>query len=64
MSHDQVEESTSAMKGTTEDEFEPRDVALEPDSHTVNIDTERDKYQQDTEVVDINAPEDLIQHLR
>jgi len=32
----QVEESASVTNGTTEDDFEPRDVALKPDSHIVN----------------------------
>ena len=36
-------------KGTAEDDCEPRDVALEPDSRTVNTDTERNEHQ-DTEV--------------
>jgi hypothetical protein len=33
------------MKGTTEYDFEPHDVAFEPDSHTVNTDTNRSAHQ-------------------
>ena len=47
----------ASAKGTAEYDCEPRDVALEPDSHTVNTDTEWNEHQ-DTTVVDINAPEE------
>ena len=50
----QVEES---VKGTAQDDCEPCDVTLEPDSHTVNTDTEWNEHQ-DTAVVDINSPEE------
>ena len=33
------------MKGTTEYAFEPHDVAFEPDSHTVNTDTNQSEHQ-------------------
>ena len=47
----------SVMKGTIEDECEPREIASEPESQTVNTDTERNG-RQDTAGVDINAPEE------
>jgi hypothetical protein len=56
----QVEDSTGVQgdaKGASKDDVEPRDVALEAATHTVNTDTEQDEHQ-DTEVVDINAPEE------
>ena len=45
------------MNGAAEDDIEPRDVALRPESRTVNTDSEQDDYQ-DTEVVAFNAPEE------
>ena len=53
----QVEDSASVAKGAADDDIEPRDVALRPESRTVNTDSEQDDYQ-DTEVVDFNAPEE------
>ena len=56
----------SVMKGTTEYDFEPHDVAFEPDSHTVNTYTNQSEHQ-DTEVVDIlrqRRSTHLIQQLR
>ena len=37
--HAQVEESASVTKGAAEDDIEPRDVNLGPESHTVYTDT-------------------------
>ena len=45
----QVEDSASVAKGAADDDIEPRDVALRPESRTVNTDSEQDEYQ-DTEV--------------
>jgi len=53
----QVEESISVkddVNDAAEDDIEPRDVALEAESHAVYTDTERDE-QRDHEVDDINA---------
>jgi hypothetical protein len=53
----QVEESASVAKDASDDDIELRDVALRPESCTVNTDSEQDEYQ-DTEVADFNAPEE------
>ena len=50
----QIQESA---KCTIEDDCEPREVASEPDSHTVNTDTEWNEHQ-DIAVVDTNSPEE------
>ena len=53
----QVEDSASVAKGAADYDIEPRDIALIPESRTVNTDSEQDDYQ-DTEVVAFNAPEE------
>jgi hypothetical protein len=50
----QVEESAT---GSAKNDYEASNVVLEPDSVTVNVDTEWNEHQ-DTTVVDINAPEE------
>ena len=50
----QVEESAT---GSAKNDYEASNVVLEPDSVTVNVDTEWNEHQ-DTTIVYINAPEE------